>query len=578
MSPTGETKNSWLKDVIKPLRPLRREIMLSSLFVNLFAFATPVFVLQTYDRVIAQGGISTLQGLAIGMVVIVLFDFVVRMARSGLFRHAAMVLDARVSGDLFDKLLSLPLRTLETRPAAFWQSCFRDADQLRAMLSGTGAVLAAEAPFALLGCILVYYIASPVAWVLAVLVPLYLLVAWRASSANKSGTVAERRNAVRRDSLVAELITGRATAKALGVRSIMRDLWEKRQTGTIESSLKRAQSIDRYHSLGHALNVLATVTMVSVGALAVLEQNMTMGSLIAANMLMGRIIQPLHQLIHQWHSYTGFKQAMERLNQVFHLQDSLQDSVLDLERPKGRVETDGIIFRYSGDDQANVIQGMQFGFGPGGMHAIVGPNGCGKSTLLKLLRGLYGPLAGRVMLDGADIDQFSEQELASWIGYLPQECRLFTGNIKQNLLMGYPSATDKEIVAATKRVGVHDQIMDLPKGYGSQVGEAGDMLSGGLRQKLTIARALIGDRPVLILDEPTSNLDSRTERNLAGVLKNVSETSTVIMVTHSPVMLEACDNILVLDRGRVAAGGPTKEILPRLNDILSQQSSSGAGK
>ncbi len=557
-------KKGWFREITKPLRGMRREVFIASFFINLFGFATPVFVLQVYDRVIAQAGMTTLQGLVIGMLLIIVFDFILRQARSGLLQEAAMNVDARVAGALFDKVLSLPLRTLEKRPSAFWQACFRDVDQIRTMISGATAVMIADLPFALIGCLLVVFIATPVSWVLLIYIPLYILLAWRASVASRSGESEERKSTIRRDALISEIVAGRSTAKALGIRRYMRDIWETRQVGAIDSAIRRAKKSDRYHSLGHSLNVLATVTLVSAGVIAILDQTMTIGSLIAANMLLGRIIQPLHQLIHQWRNFTAYKQSIKRLDQVFNMTEDLQEPELELDRPEGLFHVDGVIFRYDGEDSNNAIQGIRASFGPGGMHALVGGNGCGKSTFVQLLRGLYKPMAGRIMLDSADLSQFSEKELISWIGYLPQECRLFNGTVLENLKFGFPDAKDKDIIHAAKLAGVHKQILDLPKGFAAQVGEGGTLLSGGLRQKITIARALLGSRPVLILDEPTSNLDLASEKHLAATLQEVSKTTTIIIVTHSNIMLEACDNILLMEQGSITAGGPTAQMLPKL--------------
>ena len=559
-----EPQRGWFRSVVRPLLPLLQEIFSASLFVNLLALATPVFVLQVYDRVVSQAGLTTLQGLVIGMGVVVLFDFVLRQARSALLQEAAMTIDAEIGQRLFDKFLGLPLRSLERRPAAFWQAAFRDVDHVRSTLSGAFAVLVADVPFALFGALLVILIAAPVAWVLAVTIPLFLILAWRSGSTMRSSGHEERRATIRRDALIAELIAGRTTAKSLGVRKFMRTLWEERQAETIDSAVTRARRADRYHNLGHALQILTTVAMTGVGALAILEQQLTVGALIAANMLAGRILAPLNQLIYQWKAYTVFRQAISRLDQIFSMPEDLQERALELARPQGRMTLDAATFRYQSDDQNNVINGVRAQLGPASMRAVVGNNGSGKSTLLKLLRGLYQPMSGRILLDGGDLAQFSEDELLAWIGYLPQECRLFTGSIKNNILIGSPEAEDAAVTKAATLAGVHAQILDSPKGYRTQVGESGGALSGGMRQRITIARAFLGDPPVILLDEPTSNLDRQAEVDLANTLKKLSADHTVVVVTHSPALLELCDNILVLDQGRITGGGPAKEVLPRV--------------
>ncbi len=562
-------KNNWLKEATRPLRSQVVEIFTASLFINLLALATPVFVLQVYDRVVAQSGLTTLQGLAIGMALVVLFDFAIRQARSGLLREAAMKLDMAIGGSIFDKIMCLPLRKLEQRPAAYWQALFHDVDRVRSTLSGAAAVVMADLPFAILAMVLITLIAAPVSWVVAIAIPLYVLLAWRAGSTNSSAEQLERRATLRRDSLVAEMIGARTTIKAVGGREFLRSLWEKRHADTIAQSITRGAKADRHHSFGHALHIITIVAVTSVGAIGILEQQLTIGALVAANMLVARIIAPLNQLVQHFRSITAFRQSIDRLDQVFAMAEDIQERSVTLDRPQGKIVAEKTIFRYAKEDQNNAIEGVSCGFGPGGLHALVGANGSGKSTLLKLLRGVYRPLSGRVLLDDGDVAQFSESELNDWVGYVPQNCQLIAGSIKANIVMGFPEATDEEIITATKLAGVHKDILDLPGGYASSVGENGEMLSGGMRQRLSIARALVGDRPILLMDEPTSDLDPQAEQELVAMLRTFAQNHTIIVATHSMVLLEACDNILVLDKGHVKGGGPAFEVLNHLQGAAS---------
>ncbi len=194
----------------------------------------------------------------------------------------------------------------------------------------------------------------------------------------------------------------------------------------------------------------------------------------------------------------------------------------------------------------------------------MGRNGSGKTTLLKVLQGLYKPSTGRVLLDGADIAQFTRGELADWIGYVPQESVLFEGSVRDNITHRRPDSDDEEIIRAATAAGVHHFIIDLPDGYATEIGEAGRRLSGGQRQRISVARALVGDPPVLLLDEPSSNLDRQAEQELRDTITELGRQRTVIVVTHSPILLASCDNLVALDKGKIALAGPAKEILPRL--------------
>ncbi len=553
----------WLRPVLKPLRPAFREVLAMSLFVNLLALAAPVFVLQVYDRVVFFAGLTTLQGLVIGMAIALLFDFVLRQARSRMLQRVALRIDVEVGRRLFDKLLALPLRALESKPSAYWQALFRDIEVVRNVFSGASAILLTDLPFAVLFVSFIFVIALPIAWLLIIVLPLFLLLAWRSAAVLGAASAEERSAGFARDALVAEMIAGRATAKALALGDSLRPAWEDRHAETIERALNRGGRADSYVNLGTMLTVFTTVLLTSVGALAIIDQRLSIGALIATNMLAGRIISPFQQLVSMWRNYATARQAIARLGDVFAADEDRRDSEIKLDRPQGDLRLENVSFRYA-EDAAPVIEGVKLHIKPGGMHAVVGPNGSGKTTLLKLINGLYPPTTGRALLDGADIAQFTRKELARWIGYAPQEAFLFAGSIRDNIAKGRPEATDQEIIAAAAGAGLHQHVIELPDGYATEIGEAGMRLSGGLRQRIVIARALIGRPPILLLDETSANLDRQAEEALAKTLSTLARDHTIIVVSHSPVLLSACNNVLALDKGKVAMAGPADEVLLRL--------------
>ncbi len=534
-----------------------------SLFVNLLALAVPVFTLQVYDRVVGSGGIATLVGLVVGMIFVLIFDYILRMARSRIMQTVALRVDVLVGRQLFDKLMAVPLHLLEAKPTNHWQSLFRDVDVVRNTLSGASALLVIDLPFAILFLGLIIIIATPVAWVLIIILPLFLFVAWKSGNTMAAANQAERQSTQSRDSLISEMIQGRTTIKALALDQSMRPMWAEKHAENIEQSVARGAKTDAYTNLGGSLTMFTTILMTSVGAYAIVNQAMTMGSLIAANMLSGRLLGPLNQLVGQWRTFNSFKQAVERLGDLFEIESELEESEIKLERPTGEISLEGITYSY-GEDLAPVVDNVTINISPHHVHALVGRNGSGKTTLLKVIQGLYPPTSGRVLLDGADISQFTRIEMAHWMGYVPQESVLFAGTVRDNITHRYPQATDEEIIKAATAAGVHHFIIDLPDGYGTEIGEAGRRLSGGQRQRIAIARALVGDPPVLLLDEPSSSLDRQAEQELRKTLTEIGKQRTVIMVTHSPILLAACDDLVALDRGKVALAGPAREILPKL--------------
>jgi len=561
MAENGDRK--WLHDLLRPMKGSFREVFLISFFVNMLALAVPVFVLQIYDRVVFHAGISTLQGLVIGMVLVLIFDYVLRNSRARILQTVALRVDVQTGRILFNRVMSLPLRALESKPAPYWQALFRDVEVVRNTVSGSSAILLCDLPFVFLFLGVIFLIAEPIAWVLALVFPLFILVAWRSGNVLNSAAQKERETAMNRDDLIGGIINGRTTIKALALDRAMRPMWEEKHADNIENSVQRGGKADSFTALGQTLTLVTTVSLTTVGALAIINQEITIGALIATNMLSGRLLGPLNQLVNTWKIYAGFRQSVQRLSDVFNAEVERQESEVALDKPKGELTLENIIFSYN-PEGAPIINDIKLGIKSGSLTALVGKNGSGKTTLIKLILGLYKPNSGRVLLDGADMTQFTRSELAGWIGYVPQDCVVFAGSVRENITHGSPDAPDNEVIRAAKSAGVHDFIIDMPDGYATEIGEAGQRLSGGQRQRIAIARALVGHPPVILMDEPSGSLDRQAEEELKRTLMELAKQHTVIIVTHSPILLQACDNLVALDKGRVALAGPTKDVLPRL--------------
>jgi len=559
----GSRTDSYMPDLLRSLWPQYRELTFLSLFINMLALAVPLFVLQVYDRVVFFAGISTLQALVFGIAIAIGFDFVLRQARSRVLQRASVRVDAALSARLYEKLSRLPLRQLEKSEGARWLVLQRDVERVRNTLGGAPVVLAVDVPFALLFLALIAVIALPILWVVLLAVPAFVFIALYSSRVATTSGQHEQGLQIARDAIVNEFVAGRTTLKSLDLAPRLRERLEQEQVGTISAALDRGRRNDTFANLGLALSLLTTVAITAVGAVAILDQQITIGALIATNMLANRLISPLNQLVGTWRNWTSFMMARRRLEELFALPEEREHTAVAMVRPEGTLAVDHIGFRYDADTEP-VIGDVSFALKPGGMHGIVGRSGSGKSTLIKLMQGLYQPDSGRVLIDGGDIGQYSRTDLARWIGYVPQETFLLSGTIRDNVARREHADPDAEVVRVARLAGAHDFIIDLPDGYGTDVGEAGSRLSGGQRQRLSIARALFGDPPVLLLDEPTANLDRPSEEQLRGALFDLARDHNVVIVTHSPVLLSACENILVLDRGHVAAAGPGPDILQQL--------------
>lgn len=556
------SENGFLRHVLRPLFARLPELVSISLFVNLLSLAVPVFVLQVYDRVVFQAGLTTLQGLVAGVLLAVIFDFALRQLRGRMVQRIAIRIDADVGRRLFGKLANLPLAAVESRTTPQWQALHRDSEAVRNIVAGPPLVMMIDLPFVIIFMGVIWVIAAPIAWVLTIIVPVFMLLAFLSQRFIARSTEREREASTQRDVQVAEMIAGRATMKSLGIGPSLSERWERRQADLVDSAVRRGTWTDTFSHLGMSLGLLATVMMTSVGALAIIDQQLTMGALIASNMLTNKIIQPMTQLVGMWRQIVSFRQSAARLRDLFKLADEAGQGALERPRPRGEIAVAGVSFGYG--DEAPVLEGVSARFEPGKMHGIIGPNGSGKTTLLKLLQRLYPAGVGTISIDGTEISQFSRAQLARWIGYVPQDPFLFSGSIRENIAKGRDDVPDERILEAARRADVESFIDELPDGYNTDIGEAGRRLSTGQRQRIAIARALLDDPPILLLDEPSANLDRAAEANLAETLTDMSRDHTIVIVTHSPGMLNVCAVITAIQKGHVLLSGTSEEVRAQL--------------
>ena len=309
---TSKASRTWIGELIRPLLPVFGEVAVLSLFVNLLALAVPVFVMQVYDRVIFHNGLNTLVALLLGMMIVLIFDFVLRQARARILQRVALRIDVELGRALFSRLVLLPLQTVERQSTAYWHALFRDIDTVRNALSGSTALMLCDSLFVFLFLLLTFFIAQPIAWILVLATPVFAFVAWRSGRVVKLTSDRERSLAVARDTLVAEIIAGRTTVKALALERTLQPVWEERHAAALGQSIHRGAAADRYAALGTSLTVLTTVAMTAIGALCVLDQQLTIGALIAANMLGGRLITPITQIGLNWRTIRSLREVAER--------------------------------------------------------------------------------------------------------------------------------------------------------------------------------------------------------------------------------------------------------------------------
>ncbi len=557
-----------LGQLMQPLRRRLPELISISLFVNILSLVVPIFVLQVYDRVVFQAGITTLQALVIGVLIAIIFDFILRQARARAVQRIAIRVDVKVGRKLFSKLSNLPLRVIENYSMPQWQALQRDSENIRNMIAGAPVVAMIDLPFILLFIGVIWLIAAPIAWVLTIIIPVFIIFALLAQRMVSHSTNIEREAGMERDALIAEMIAGRSTMKSLGLAPALSKKWETRQSKLVESAIRRGTINDTFSHMGIGLSLLTTVGMTSVGALAIIDNELTMGGLIAANMLTGRIVGPMNQLVGIWRTISMTMASAKRLAKLFSIDDEIGENSLERPRPVGLLQVEKLDFTYNRNEK-NILSNVNMIFNPGQIYGLIGPNGSGKTTLLKILLRLYSPTAGRVTLDGADMAQFSRKQLSNWIGYVPQEPFLFGGTIRDNIAKGRDDVDDQAIFMASQKAGVHEFIGNLPKGYEMDIAEGGRRLSAGQRQRIAIARAMLDNPPILLLDEPSASLDRDAEEKLALHLRSIAKDHIIIIVSHSQTLLRGCDFISVLRDGRILETGPANNIcnkvFPQIN-------------
>lgn len=560
---SDEQAQTWFEAIFEPLRPAYKQTLLMAFGINIIGLFASIFALQVYDRVIAKGGHNTLIALASGMAIAILVEFILRGGRSALMRRIGSRIEISIARTVYKRLADMPLIELEARSPAFWQAMFRDIELVRSVMAGAPALLLIDLPFIVLTLILLSIIAPPLLVLALAIMSAFMFLAWRSEKVMRNAAADEKALMINRDAVLSDLTASRRHLKAVGPSASLNLKWETQYAQWMENSVDRSEESDRYRDMSQSLMVSSTVLMTSFGAIAIMNQLMTMGALIAANILTGKLTSPMVQLVSQWRTFGQFNLARDRLNELFSVPLDRTVSPVAMARPEGQLTLDKVSFAYpqSESNQINEVSGR---LGATGLHVIVGNNGSGKTTLLKLMRGLYAPSAGRILIDGADIKQFGQQDLAKWIGYLPQQPRLVQGTIKENLLLASTDITDEELVTICKLAGAFEFITSLPDGFDTEVGEAGSRFSSGQRKRIAIAQTLMQSPPIILFDEPTSDLDREAEQAFIAQMKLLARDRTVIVVSHSPVLLQQADGIVVLQNGRVAAAGLAKDVLPKL--------------
>ena len=545
-----------MRALVAKLRPFFFYAGLFSLVINVLLLVPPLYMLQVFDRVLASRSAETLAVLSVAAVIALLIMAILDVLRARLFAAAGGVLDRMLGPRVLDGLLE---QTAKLSSAAHLNG-LRDVNTLRSFLGGSGLMTLFDAPwlpFFLLIIFLFHPILGAVAAAGALVMVLLALLNERLSRAPLERAQSEARRAAR---FIDANLRNAEVVSALGMLPAVTRRWAGLNDAALVEQGRAARVGGFFAGATKFARQFIQIAMLAAGAFLVVGQDVTAGVMIAATILLGRALAPVETLVAGWRSLVDARSAWRRLDQLLKETPPAAPHT-ELPVPKGRLDVEKVVFGLK--DKA-ILRGVSFALSPGEALALVGPSASGKSTLARLLVGVWKPLAGAVRLDGADVSAWPREALGPHIGYLPQDVELFGGTVAENIArLGEPDST--QVVRAAQRAHVHELILRLPKGYDTEIGEGGQALSPGQRQRIALARALYGNPRLVVLDEPNSDLDSEGEEALLRTLQGLKNDGvTIVIIAHRPSLLRGADKMLVLREGMVDRFGARAEIMERI--------------
>lgn len=559
-----DTARDWFWGTLKKSRRIYQEVILAAVMINIFALASPLYVMNVYDRVVPNAAWSTLWVLSAGVFAVYMFDFLIKGLRAHFLDIAGRKADIKISAQLFEQMMGM---TMQARPASagVLASNMREFEGLRDFFTSATMVALIDMPFTVLFILLVAVIGGPIALIPLVAVPIVIGFGYALQKPLQKITRESLNESALKNALLFETISGLETIKVQAAEGNVQRKWEELTEKSSGTAVKMRRLSAFALNFSMLIQQIVSIFVVVLGVWLITEGQISMGALIACVMLTGRAMAPLTQVAGL---LTRMNQSREALRQ---LDDMMKKPV---ERPAGKhfipmpglagkVEFRDVVFHYPGQT-VPALKNVQFTVGPGEKVGIIGAVGSGKTTLERLLLNLYQPDSGSVQIDGADVRQIDPGDLRRSVGAVQQSPQLFYGSVRENITMGHEMAPEKAVLRAAELSGVMEFLRDSQHGLDTQVGERGEALSGGQRQAVAIARALLYDPPILILDEPTASMDPASENRLRKRLQDLCKTKTTILITHKGSMLGLIDKLILMDRGKIVDYGPKDDIIRKL--------------
>ncbi|WP_417339097.1 type I secretion system permease/ATPase [Halomonas kashgarensis] len=569
-TPNINTKRSahWFWGAIRENRRLYRDVIIGSVAINLFAIAMPLFVLNVYDRVVPNQATETLWVLASGIFVVLCFDLALRLMRNGFVDLAASRADVKISSSIMERVLGM---RMEARPASTgsFTSTLQSFESVRAFIGSATIVGLVDLPFVMMFLAIIALISPVLALPVIVGVVFVLLYALAAQGKLRELSETTWQIGAQRNSTLVESVSQLETVKALRGESRIQSSWERATAFLSRTSAQLRLVSSSVSSVALWAQHTVAVCVIIVGVYQIIEGNLSQGGLIAAYLLSSRAMAPISQAAALLAQYYQSSTALRSLDEVMDKPVERPKDKTFLDRPviQGSIQFDKVVMRYP-DQEKDALRDISLTINSGEKVAFLGRVGCGKSTLHKLVLGLYQPAAGSVMVDGVDIRQIDPIQLRRHIGYVPQEVNLFYGSLRDNIIAGGGSdgVDDDALLRAIELSGLKSLVNNHPQGVELQVGERGQALSGGQRQSVAIARALVNDPQMLLLDEPSSAMDHASEEAFKANLKKYAQGKTMLIVTHRTSLLSLVDRIVVIDSGKIVADGPRDKVVEALRN------------
>lgn len=541
-------------------------VLVASLFIQLFALTTPLFFQLIVDKVLVHKGVETLIVLVVGLSIIGAFDAVLQYLRTYALSHTASRIDAELGSKLFEHLLRLPIGYFEMRQTGQTVARVRELDTVRQFLTGQGVSSIIDTGFAVVLVAVLFIYSTKLALVVLLSAPFYILISALVRPLLLERTKEKFTRGARSQQFLVEAVVGIQTIKSSAVETGMRAEWDERLAAFVATSFRATMIGAAGQSGVQYIGRLTTALILFLGAQEVMGGSMSIGALVAFNMIAGQITQPILRLSQLWQDFQQVRVSVERIGDILNtpMEPRPPTGVPFPPALKGAIRFVDVSFRY--DPSGNeVLNGISLAIEPGQVVGFVGPSGSGKSTLTKLIQRLYVPSKGHILLDGRDVTEIDPGWLRRQMGVVLQENLLFNRTLHENIAFAHPGLAREYVVEAAKLAGAHEFIMRLPNGYDTEIEERGTNLSGGQRQRIAIARALATNPRILILDEATSALDYESEQIVQANMRDIVRGRTVIIVSHRLGAVRDCDRIISIGDGRIVEDGTHEQLLSAAN-------------